>query len=117
MNDTKVITPSFTVIGERILETAETIILKTDTGRLSIDKNESVQILVYLDPAGFDQGVVLKIGTIYGEAAYLKTAVNRWVLVWQSDKAANENLVMTDSFLSNSEVLSFDELLALYSEA
>lgn len=117
MNDTKVITPNFTVIGERILETNETIILKTETGRLSIDKNSTTQIVPYIDPAGFAQGSIFKVGTIYGQAAYLKTTENRWVLVWQSVKDANENQVQSDAFMDNATVLTFDELLALYSEA
>ncbi|QLF83264.1 hypothetical protein SEA_NICEHOUSE_20 [Rhodococcus phage NiceHouse] len=114
MNNVRVITPNGEIIGERILETELTIILKTETGRLSIDKTDGVLVLDYVDPASYDRGTIVKLNTIYGEAAYLKARANQWRLVWQSVPEANENLTMTDQFVANSAKLEFTELLQLY---
>lgn len=114
MNNVRVVTPNGEIIGEKILETESTIIIKTDSGRLSIDKANGVLIFDYVDPASYSNGTIVKIVTIYGEAAYLKARTNTWRLVWQSEADANENLTMTDTFMANSVVLSFDDLLKHY---
>lgn len=114
MNNVRVITPGGEIIGERILETELSIIVKTDNGRLSIDKNDQVFIYDYTDPASYDNGTIVRISTIFGQAAYMKTRSNRWVLVWQSNLDANENPALGNAFVINGAQLSFEDLQQLY---
>ena len=114
MNNVRISTPDGDIIGERLIETDSTIIIKTAQGRLSIDKTDSVAIYDYTDAAAFSYGTILMIPSIYGQAAYMKTKKNYWVLVWQSDKQANETPAQGDNFLTNGKQLSFTELLQMY---
>lgn len=114
MNNVRVVTPEGEIIGERLVETESTIIVKTSQGRLSIDKVDGVSIFNYNDAAANKQGSIFIINTIYGRAAYLKTRQNYWTLVWQSSKDGNENPALGDQFMTDGTEISFTELLQFY---
>jgi hypothetical protein len=114
MNNVRVVTPDGEIIGERLVETENTIIVKTAQGRLSIDKVEGVSVFNYNDAAANKQGTIFIINTIYGRAAYLKTRKNYWTLVWQSSIQGNDNPALGDSFMTDGTEINFTQLLQLY---
>jgi hypothetical protein len=114
MNNVRIVTPEGEIIGERLVETENTIIVKTAQGRLSIDKVDGVSIFDYNDAAANKRGTIFIIKTIYGRAAYIKTRSNYWALVWQSSIEGNDTPALGDSFMTDGTEISFTELLQLY---
>lgn len=109
----KVTTPTAEVIGEVVIETQYSIVIKTDVGRVSIDKGENVIIEPYTNVAEFPLATLMRISTVVGVCIYMKTKPDAWVLIWQERAGSNPSQVMSNLYLTHGEELTWEQFLAI----